>query len=161
MKRMILFTVLLAAVCTAAFGEKVVAKGQTFTALGDYRIEVVDNPLTMMGTDCKTYTIRYENSPLEVKVIVCKDRKCRRYLVISDKLSVQYVCNKDFFGVERLDKMFESEGYVTTDKNLNRFEYFHQKILGPGQQPELTATKLIAAYFPNLLKPEKSLTAAN
>jgi hypothetical protein len=56
------------------------------------------------------------------------------------------------FCVERLDKSFEKEGYKTSDASLNKLEYFHQKVLGPGQQPEIDATKLIAAYFPFLLK---------
>jgi hypothetical protein len=160
MKRMILFTVLLAVVCTVSFGQKVVAKGQTFTAMGDYRVVTTDNPVPLKGNDCTAYKIRYENSPIEVTVIVCKESKCKKYVVLSDKLSVQYVCNKNYFGVERLDKSFESEGYSTSDTNLNRFEYFHQKILGPGQKSELEATQYIAAYFPLLLNPVKPLIAA-
>jgi len=159
MKRLIIIAVLLTFAGAASFGEKVVAKGQTFTAMGDYRIVKVDNPVTMMGSECQAYSIRYENSPLEVKVIVCKEKKCRRYVVISDKLSIQYVCNKDYFGIERLDSKFAPEGYATSDKNLNRFEYFHQKVLGAGQKSELEATSLIAAYFPSLLIPEDKLTA--
>lgn len=160
MKKLILLTVLLLAACTVSFGERVVAKGQTFTAMGDYKIVTVDNPIPLMGSECKAYTIKYENSPIEVTVVICKDSKCKRYLVISDKLSVQYVCNKNYFGVERLDKMFEPEGYKTTDEHLNRLEYFHQKVLGPGQKPEIEATQLIAAYFPQLIIPEERLTAA-
>jgi len=157
---MILITVFLTAVCTVSFGKKIVATGQSFTALGDYKIETIDNPVMVMGRDCKAYSIKYQNSPMEVKVIICKDRKCRRYLVLSEKLSVQYVCNKDYFGVEKLDKIFEKDGLSTSDSNLNRLEYFHQKVLGPGQQPELEATKMIAAFFPHLIKPEERLTAA-
>jgi hypothetical protein len=159
MKKMILLTVLIAMVSTVAFGKKVVAKGQTFSALGNYKIETVDNSITLKGNDCQAYTISYENTPMEVTVIVCKERKCRRYVVLSDKLSVQYVCNPVYFGVERLDKSFEKEGHKTIDQNLNREEYFHQKVLGPGQQPEIEATKLIAAYFPFLLNTNTSMTA--
>jgi hypothetical protein len=159
MKKMILMTVLIAMVSTVAFGKKVVAKGQTFSALGNYRIETVDNPVPMKGNDCQAYTISYENTPMEVTVIICKDKECKRYIVLSDKLSVQYVCNKVYFGVERLDRSFEKEGYKTSDENLNRVEYFHQKVLGPGQQPELESTKLIAAYFPFLLNTTTSMTA--
>jgi len=160
MKKVILTAVLLIAVCTVSFGTKVVATGQTFTALGDYRIETVDNPVSFMGKDCEAYCIKYQNSPLEAKIIICKDRNCRRYVVLSDKLSIQYVCNKDYFGVEKLDKSFGSEGLVTSDTHLNRFEYFHQKVLGPGQKTVLEATQLIAAFFPHLIKPEDWLTAA-
>ena len=159
MKRMFLIAVLLAAVCTVSFGKKVVARGQTFTAMGDYRIETTDNPVPLKGNNCMAYKIKYENSPIEVTVIVCKESKCKKYVVLSDKLSVQYVCNKNYFGVERLDKSFKAEGYLTSDDNLNRFEYFHQKVLGPGQKTELEATQYIAAYFPLLLKPVEPLIA--
>jgi len=159
MKKMILLTVLIALMSTVAFGKKVVAKGQTFSALGNYKIETVDNPVLLKGDDCQAYKISYENTPMEVTVIVCKENKCKNYVVLSDKLSVQYTCNKVYFGVERLDKSYEKEGYKTTDDNLNRAEYFHQKVLGPGQQPELEATKLIAAYFPFLLNTNTTMTA--
>jgi hypothetical protein len=159
MKKMILLTVLIAAISTVAFGKKLVAKGQTFSPLGSYKIETIDNPVPMKGNDCQAYMISYENTPMEVTVIVCKDKKCRKYVVLSDKLSVQYVCNDVYFGVERLDKSFEKEGHQTADDNLNREEYFHQKVLGPGQQPEIEATKMIAACFPFLLNENATLTA--
>ncbi len=160
MKKLVLLTVLLVAVFTVSFGKKVVAKGQTFTALGDYRIETVDNPVPLMGSECVAYSIKYENSPMDVTVVICKDKTCKRYLVISDKLSVQYVCRNEYFGVETLDTKFESEGYKTSPEHLNRVEYYHQKVLGPGQKPELEATQLIAAYFPLLIVPEEMMTAA-
>lgn len=160
MKRMILATVLILFIGTVAFGRKFVAEGKSHTALGNYKIELADNPVTMKGTDCKAYIISYENSPMEVTVVVSKERKCKRYIVLSDKLSVQYVCNADYFGVEKLDKSFEQNGYKTSESALNRGEYFHQKVLGPGQKPEIEATHLIAAFFPMLFNNIESLTAA-
>lgn len=159
MKRMILLTVLLAAISTAALARKVVAKGETFSPLGKYRIETVDEAVPLKGNDCQAYRISYENSPMEVTVIICKEKDCKKYVVLSDKLSVQYVCNPVYLGVERLDKLMEKEGYKTTDEFLNREEYFHQKVLGPGGQPEIENTSLIAAYFPFLLKTEATMTA--
>jgi hypothetical protein len=160
MKRMISATVLILIVSTVAFARKFVADGKTHTALGNYKIELADNPVPMKGSDCKAYIISYENSPMEVTVVVCKERKCKRYVVLSDRLSVQYVCNASYFGVEKLDKSFEKDGYKTSDSALNRSEYFHQKVLGPGQKPELEATQLIAAYFPMLLGNLETITAA-
>lgn len=157
---MILVTVLIAIVSTASFGKKIVAKGQTFSAFGNYKIETVDNPIMLKNNDCTAYKISYANTPMEVTLVICKDRKCKRYVVISDKLSVQYVCNSKYFGVERLDKSFEKEGYKTSDESLNRVEYFHQKVLGPGQKGELEAIQLIAAYFPFLVQTNEGLTAA-
>jgi hypothetical protein len=160
MKRIILSTVLILTIGTVVFGRKFVADGKSHTALGNYKIELADNPVTLKGTDCKAYIISYENSPMEVTVVVCKERKCKRYVVLSDKLSVQYVCNADYFGVEKLDKSFEQNGYKTSDSGLNRGEYFHQKVLGPGQKPELEATQLIAAFFPMLINNPESIMAA-
>jgi hypothetical protein len=159
MKKMILVTVLIALVSTVSFGQKAVARGNTFSALGDYKIETADYPFQLKGNDCKAYTISYANSPMEVTVVICKDKRCKKYVVLSDKLSVQYVCNPTYFGVERLEKSFEKEGYKTADEELNKIEYFHQKVLGPGQQDELEATKIIAAYFPFLLNTNESMTA--
>jgi hypothetical protein len=151
MKRLFFAAVLMIAFCTASFAGKVVAEGKTFTALGDYTIETADNPALVKGVECKTFVISYENTPMKVTVAICKDRKCKKYVVLSDKLSVQYVCNENYFGVEKLDKAFEKDGYKTSDTELNRSEYFHQKVISPGKRGELEATQLIAAYFPMLL----------
>ena len=115
MKRMISTAVLTLVFCTAMFAGKVVAKGPTYTALGNYTIETADNAVPVNGEDCKAFVIRYENNPMEVTVAICKDRNCKKYVVLSDKLSVQYVCNDSYFGVEKLDKAFEKDGYKTSD----------------------------------------------
>jgi hypothetical protein len=154
MKRILFAAVLLLFAATVSYGEKVIAKGQTFSAYGDYKLIKTDETVPLMGKDCQAYLIRYENSPIEVKVIVCKEKKCRTYLVLSDKLSVQYVCREEYFGVEKINKRFEPMGFSTTDQNLNRAEYYHQKVLGSGQKTEFEATTLIAAYFTHLLTPE-------
>ncbi len=156
----IFFAVLLLGFCSATFARNIVAEGKTFSSLGDYKIETADNPFLMKGQDCKAYLVSYANSPLEVTVVVCKDRRCKRFVVLSDKLSVQYVCNQDYFGVERLDKSFEEEGFTTNDSELNKLEYFHQKVLGPGQKGDLEATQLVAAYFPFLLNNTDNNSAA-
>jgi hypothetical protein len=151
MKRMILASVLIVVFSTASFARKLVAEGKTFTELGNYKIELADNPVPVNGIDCKAFIISYENSPMEVKVVVSKDRKCKRYIVLSDKLSVQYVCYGTYFGVEKLGRTFEKEGFKTSDSALNRSEYFHQKVISQGRAGELESTQLIAAYFPMLL----------
>jgi len=160
MKRLFFAAVLMIAFCTASFAGKVVAEGKTFTALGDYTIETADNPAIVKGEECKTYIISYENTPMKVTVAICKDRKCKTYVVLSDKLSVQYVCNESYFGVEKLDKAFEKDGYKTSDTELNRSEYFHQKVIAPGRRGEVEATQLIAAYFPMLLNPATEAIAS-
>ena len=152
MKRMLFAGLLIVAFSTALFSREFVAGGKTHSTLGDYKIELADNPVTLNGEQFKAYIISYQNSPLEVTVVVTKDKKCKNFIVLSDKLSVQYVCNGEYFGVQKLDKSFEKDGYSTSDGALNRSEYFHQKLIVWGKQGDLLNTQLIAAYFPMLLK---------
>jgi hypothetical protein len=152
MKKLFFAALLTVAFSTASFTRELVAEGKTNSAFGDFKIEIADNPVTINGQEFKAFVISYKNSPLEVKVAVKKDRNCKKYIVLSEKLSVQYVCNESYFGVERLDKSFEKDGYTTSDESLNRSEYFHQKVLSTGQGSEVDNTMLIAAYFPMLIK---------
>lgn len=160
MKRMFFSALLIVAFSTALFSREFVASGKTYSALGDYKIKTADNPVAINGDQLKAYVISYQNSPMEVKVVIRKDKVCKNYIVLSDKLSVQYVCNESYFGVEKLDKSLEKEGYKTADESLNRSEYFHQKVLTSGQGCEVDNTALIAAYFPMLLKDSGELVAA-
>jgi hypothetical protein len=160
MKRILVFALVILVSTSAVFARKLVAEGKTFTQLGSYKIEIADNQIPLKGKDCATYVISYENTPMEVTVVICKDKNCKRYVVLSDKLSVQYVCNVSYFGIERLGKEFEAEGYKTSDSALNRSEYFHQKVLCPGMGNELDNTKLIASFFPMLLNESVDITAS-
>jgi hypothetical protein len=152
MKRMLLAVLMIIVFSTAAFTKDVVAKGETHSALGDYKIEKASDPFKLNGEECKSFIISYENTPFEVTVVIRKDKNCRKYFVFSDKLSVQYVCKEQYFGVEKLDRSLKSEGYATSDSDMNKTEYFHQKILCSGNNGEIENTQLIAAYFPMLLK---------
>ncbi|MCX6326776.1 MAG: hypothetical protein NT144_09055 [Bacteroidia bacterium] len=159
MKKMFFAALLLVAFSSASFSREFIAGGKTHSVLGDYKIEIADNPVTINGEVLKTLVISYQNSPLEVTVVIQKGKKCKNYIVLSDKLSVQYVCNENYFGVEKLDKSLEKDGYTTSDAAMNRGEYFHQKVLAPGKRGEIENTQLIAAYFPMLLKDTKEALA--
>lgn len=151
---MLIAGLLMLAVSTASFSKEVVATGKTHTTVGDYKIAVADQPVMVNGEELKAYIISYENSPMKVTVAIQKAKDCKNYIVFSDRLSIQYVCDGNIFGVQKLDKSFEKEGYVTSDAELNRNEYFHQKLIIVGQTGEVANTKLIAVYFPMLLKGE-------
>jgi hypothetical protein len=152
MKKMFFLALLTVAFGSASFSRELVAEGKTYSALGDYRIEIADQPVIINGDEIKSFVISYQNTPLEVKVAIRKERNCKKYIVLSDKLCVQYVCNANYFGVERLDKSFEKDGYTTSDIYLDRNEYFHQKVLTSGPTSDIDNTRLIASYFPMLLK---------
>jgi hypothetical protein len=159
MKRIVLGALLIAAFSSASFSREFVAGGKSNSALGDYKIEIADNPVVIDGQVLKTYVISYQNSPMEVTVVIKKGKNCKNYIVLSDKLSVQYVCNESYFGVEKLDKSLENEGYKTADESLNRSEYFHQKVIAPGMREEIENAHLIASYFPMLIKETEKITA--
>jgi hypothetical protein len=151
MKRMFFLALLTVAFGSATYAREFVAEGKTYSALGDYRIEKADKPVIINGEELKAFIISYQNSPMEVTIVIRKGKNCKNYIVLSDKLSVQYVCNENYFGVEKLDKSLDVAGFNTTDAALNRSEYFHQKKLAPGKRGEIENTQLIAAFFPMLI----------
>ena len=151
MKRMFLLTLLMIAICNSAFSREFVASGKSFTSLGDYKVEKAEKPLTIDGEELKTYIISYQNSPMEITVAIKKGDNCLNYIVLSDELAVQYVCNDSYFGIEKLDKSLKKDGLVTIEDNMNKTEYFRQKILCSGKNGEIVNTQLIASYFPMLL----------
>ena len=151
MKRMFFLALLTIAFGSATYARELVAEGKTHSALGDFKIETTDNPVVINGESFNAFVISYQNSPMEVTIVVRPGKDCKHYIVLSDKLSIQYVCNDNYFGVERLDKSLKVEGYNTADNDLNRSEYFHQKKITSGMRGEIENTQLIAAYFPMLL----------
>jgi len=160
MKKIISTAVLILIISTAALAKKAVAEGKTHTAFGAYKIEKLDKSICVNGEDCKAYKISYANTPLEVTVIVMKDKNSRKYVVVSDKLSVQYAWNEHYFGIGRIDKSLNDQGFKTTDEHLNRAEYFNQRVLGPGLLMDQESARMIAAFYPRLLSPAESMVAA-
>lgn len=160
MKRIFLAAALIFAVTMTSFARKFVAEGKTYSALGNYKIELADNLITLNGKELKAFIISYANTNMEVTVAFDKNRKGMKYFVLSDNLSVQYVCNGDYFGVAKLDKELEKDGHKTSDSALNRSEYFHQKIITTGSNCDLDNSKLIAVYFPMLINNYENILAA-
>jgi hypothetical protein len=160
MKRIILVAGLTLAVSLVSFARKFVAEGETHSALGNYRIQVDEKSMFINGKEHVPYVITYENSNLEVKVAIDMDKEGKKYYVISDNLSVQYVANRNYFGVEKLPPELEKDGYKTSDAALNRLEYFHQKAITTNQGWKHDNTRLIAVYFPMLLNNSENVIAA-
>lgn len=160
MKRVFLTTVLILAVTLAASARKFVTEGKTYSPLGNYKIEIADNPVILKGKELKAFVISYENTDLEVTVAFEKTKNCMNYYVLSPALSVKYVCNGDYFGVAKLGNELEKEGYGTSEGSLNRSEYFHQKVLCQGVNCDLDNSRLIAAFYPMLLNNQENILAA-
>lgn len=151
MKKVFLALLVFACMTAVSYG-RIIVKGESNTSFGRYTIEVCDQPMMLAGEELKCYLINYENSPLTVKVFVDKDKKCKNYVVVSDDLSVMYTCNDKYFGVNKVDKKYLAAGLGTDDARLDRYDYFHQKVLAQGHTTDFDATMLIASYFPELIK---------
>ena len=158
MKKILTTAVLILLIGTAAFAKRAVAVGKTHSALGKYRIEKADTRVAINGVDCKTYKITYSNDPMEVTVVVMKEKLGRKYIVLSDKFSVQYAWNEHYFGIGMLDKSLSELGKTIIDDN-NRVQYFNQKVLGPGLLLDSESVRMIAAFFPLLVTPEAEMYA--
>ncbi|MBE0673222.1 MAG: hypothetical protein IH591_01045 [Bacteroidales bacterium] len=151
MKRIFLALLVFATMTALSYG-KIIVKGESNTSFGRYTIEVCDQPMQLAGEEMKCYLISYEKSPLTVKVFVDKDKKCKNFVVVSDDLSVMYSCNGKYFGVNKVDEQYQAAGLSTDDARLDRYDYFHQKVLARGGTTDYDATVLIASYFPELIK---------
>jgi hypothetical protein len=160
MKRIILTTGLILVISLTSFARKIVAEGKTYSPLGNYRIEMDSKSIMIAGKEHVPYVITYENSDLRVLVAIDMNAKGKKYYVISDNLSVKYVSNRHYFGVERIEKELEKDGYTTSEAALNRVGYLSQKAITTGQNWRRDNTKLIAAYFPLLLNNVKNGLAA-
>ncbi len=156
---MICAAILTVFITTASFAQKYVAEGKSFTAFGAFKIEKADKPLVIGGVPLDTYLITYENSGLNVTVAIEQTEKCKRYITLSDRLSVQYVCYGTHFGVEKLSHKYSHAGYKTSDAALEKSSYFHQKVLTRGEKDEVTCMMLIGAYFPELMSDSKGIVA--
>lgn len=151
MKRIFLALLVFATMTALSYG-KIIVKGESNTSFGRYTIEVCDQPMQLAGEEMKCYLISYENSPITAKVFVDKDKKCKNFVVVSDDLSVMYSCNGQYFGVNKVGKQYQAAGLSTDDARLDRYDYFHQRVLARGGTTDYDAAVLIASYFPELIK---------
>lgn len=151
MKKAGIVFVMLLTILQVLEAKKNVIEGQSFTSFGDYRIEKEETPFLLLSRECRWYNVSYTASDLPLKIVVWKERQTTKYLVLSDRLSVQYVSNGNHLGVEKLEERFKREGYFTNDSKLNRFAYFHQKVIRQGRPEEEECLAFIASYFPQLV----------
>ena len=76
MKTFAAILVMVTMVFTASAAPKKVLKGNSLTENGKYVVYQMDDKTSSM----KTYVIKYENGE-SVEVKVCKDNKCKNYIV--------------------------------------------------------------------------------
>jgi len=159
--RLFTVTALLIGIEPVLTAQEVVSGGNTYSAFGKYSIEETNTPDTLCGMNGCPYLVKFENSDIVLKVFIWKENGIKKYVALSDDLSVQYVCNKDFIGIEKLSKKFLKHGYCTNDSILNRSQYFHQKIIARGERSDIDNVALIASYYPHLVLKDHDTFLAN
>jgi uncharacterized CHY-type Zn-finger protein len=152
MKKIVFTTVMILVVCLGTFAKRIVAEGDSNSAFGTFIIESMDDRLFLKDKDLEKYQITYQNSDLKVIVAIDKQKKCKKYYVLTDKLPIQYECNGTYFGIKRLDKNMESSGFSTSMNNLNKEEFYHQRVLTSDLKGTIDHLNLIASYYPALLQ---------
>jgi uncharacterized CHY-type Zn-finger protein len=152
MKRITLIALLLMTVSMVSMGNNLVAKGQSNTTFGEYKIEQLDDHMVLNGKELDQYLITYEKSNMKVMVVIDKQKKCKKYYVLTDKLPVQYECNGNYFGIKKLDNDLSAKGFATSFDRINREEFYHQKVLTSETSATLDHLHLIASYYPGLFK---------
>ena len=152
MKNVFSLSAVFVAALAVAFAGQVVIKGKTNSPLGVFTVEKSDDPVSIDGQDLETYIISYQNSEKELKVAIDKDKKCKKYLVCCEDMSIQYVCRENYFGIEKLDRKYIKEGYETNLHKLNQGSFYHQRIITREDKTDRNCLGLIAVYYPQLLR---------
>jgi len=136
-----------------SLAEDPVAEGNTHHELGTYIIEKSVAPVIADARILPTYEVSYERSDMKIKIAIDdSDKNCRKLIVVSDHLSVQYNCDGKIFGVKLLDEQYSDNGISDSNLYLDTSEYFRQKVLSQSAKNEIDQIKLISVYFPKLVK---------
>jgi len=138
----------------------IVAQGNTNSERGSYTIHKIAGFEMIKGDPLRAYEIWYENSCDSLIVAIDDSRRdITRFLVISDSLVIEYICKDRFFGASLVDERFREEGLSTETVNLDKREYYHQKLITQKAKTETEYLKLISVYFPRLLRGDENIYA--
>ncbi|HUS87156.1 MAG TPA: hypothetical protein VMW76_07950 [Bacteroidales bacterium] len=153
MKRFLSLIAIAALTIFGCYAKVPVAKGNSNSELGMFVLERSEAPIIVGWKILDTYDLIYENSGVTVRIVIDdSDKKCRKYIVFSDDICIQYTCNGRMFGSSMPDQKYVLKGDTTSLEHLDKEEYFRQKVISQTTNSELEQLKLIAVYFPRLVK---------
>jgi len=160
MKRTIILISILLTMAGISRSSSIVAQGNTNSERGSYTIHKIAGFEMIKGDPLRAYEIWYENSCDSLIVAIDDSRRdITRFLVISDSLVIEYICKDRFFGASLVDERFREEGLSTETVNLDKREYYHQKLITQKAKTETEYLKLISVYFPRLLRGDENIYA--
>ena len=160
MKRTIILISIILVFAGISRSSSLVAQGKTNSERGSYTIHKIDGFEMIKGEPLRAYEVWYENSCDSLIVAVDDSRRdMTRFLVISDSLVMEYICRDRFFGASMLDERFREEGLSTETGNLDKREYYHQKLITQKAKTETEYLGLISVYFPRLVRGHEKIYA--
>lgn len=126
--------------------------GNSNTWLGNYTISEAAQPIIVKGKTLKTYQLQYANGNSTIYIAVDPQRKCKNYIVRSKRFEAQYSCSKKGLGVKMLARKYASIDLEKNDALINSKQFNMQQRITLTSKSEQEAVKLIACYFPQLIK---------
>ncbi len=126
--------------------------GQSLTELGQYSIRVSNDAMQLGDELLKTYELNYTNYDSPVLIGVKKTKKCMNFIVRTDNFEIEYVCNKNVFGVKRVNKEYQTISTAAINQMLDNADFYSQRIISQYPKTEEELLGLIACYFPSLIK---------
>ena len=82
MKMIFLTAVLIVTSCMLAMGNEFVAKGESNSPFGDYRIEKLEDHLIFNNKELDKYVITYANTDMKVIIAMDKQKKVQKVLCL-------------------------------------------------------------------------------
>lgn len=126
--------------------------GQSLTELGQYSVHISPETLKFGDEALKTYQLTYANSDSPILIGVKKTKKCMNFIVHTDKIEVEYVCNKHVFGVKRIEQAYQTIPTDAINKMIDNADFYTQRVISQNPKTEEELLGLIACYFPSLVQ---------
>jgi hypothetical protein len=151
---LIICVALLSVGATAKIRDGKALNGNSLTEFGKYTIVNSDAPMVLNNQVVKTYDLTYENTKKPIRIGVLAEKGCTSFIVCSDEFEIQYVCNKNVFGVKKMEQQYQTLPTEATLAKLNRVSYYSQRVICQNPKAEDELLGLIACYFPGLVNEE-------
>jgi len=138
--------------------EKIAGNSQTI--LGNYQLTEVE-PETIDNQTFRKFELIYENGNAPVTIYLNQRSKCNDYIVRSNVMEAQYICNKKGFGATTVNSKFRKYPEQINNMFLSTEALRYQSKITEGQLPVEKALGLIACYYPSLLKNIQNIVTQN
>ena len=129
-----------------------VVSGQSLTELGQYTVSLSPEAITIGNEVLNTYQLVYSESDSPVLIGVKKTKKCMNFIVRTEDFEIEYICNKNVFGVKKVNEEYREVDLATVNAMLDNSQYYAQRVISQTPKNEEELLGLIACYFPLLIK---------